>query len=201
MPFAAIATVRTDFREFCVKAAFLDRDGVINRDLGYIHKVQDFQFMPGIFEACDGLQSAGYRLFVVTNQAGIAKGLYTQAQMDGLHAWMVEQFGLRGIRFEKVYHCPHHPAGIVEPYAGTCECRKPKPGMLFAAREEFGVDLAQSLLVGNAESDIEAALAAGLPTTVLIDEEPVPRTTKAGVVIRTMGELPERLKRAGVFPS
>ncbi len=183
-----------------MKAAFLDRDGVINRDLGYIHRVQDFQFMPGIFDACAGLQMAGYRLFVVTNQAGIAKGLYTREQMDGLHAWMIEQFAMRGIRFEKVYHCPHHPAGIVAPYAGLCECRKPKPGMILTAREEFGVDLGKSLLVGNAESDIEAALAAGLPTTVLIDEEPVPRTTKAGVVIRSMGELPERLKQHGVFP-
>lgn len=173
-----------------MKAAFLDRDGVINRDLGYIHRVEDFHFMPGIFKACAGLQEAGFRLFVVTNQAGIAKGFYTPEQMHTLHAWMREQLGLRGIRIEKVYHCPHHPAGIVPEYAGSCVCRKPKPGMLLAARDEFGVDLANSLMVGNAESDIEAGRAAGVAATILVDGEPLPRPTQASVVMRSMIDLP-----------
>jgi D-glycero-D-manno-heptose 1,7-bisphosphate phosphatase len=180
-----------------VKAAFLDRDGIINRDLGYIHRVQDFHFMPGIFEACAGLLDAGYRLFVVTNQAGIAKGFYTPEQMHTLHAWMSEQLGLRGVHIEKVYHCPHHPAGIVPQYAGGCACRKPKPGMLLAARDEFGVDLAHSLIVGNAETDIEAGRAAGVAATILVDEEPLPRPTQASVVMRSMSELPDWLVSTG----
>jgi D-glycero-D-manno-heptose 1,7-bisphosphate phosphatase len=182
-----------------VKAAFLDRDGVINRDLGYIHRVEDFQFLPGVFECCAGLQAEGYRLFVVTNQAGIAKGLYTQPQMHALHEWMAGQFRRRGIAIEKVYHCPHHPEGIVPGFTAVCECRKPKPGMLLSAQAEFGVDLAQSLLVGNRESDIEAGLAAGVATTILVEEESPPQPTRASLVVRSLTELPERLEQRGLL--
>lgn len=182
-----------------MKAAFLDRDGVINRDLGYIHRVEDFQFLPGVFECCAELQAAGFRLFVITNQAGIAKGLYTPPQMHALHGWMAEQFRQRGIAIEKVYHCPHHPAGIVPGFTAVCECRKPKPGMLLSAQAEFGMDLAQSLLVGNQESDIEAGLAAGVATTILVDEESPPRATQASVVVRSLVELPEKLAQRGLL--
>jgi D-glycero-D-manno-heptose 1,7-bisphosphate phosphatase len=176
-----------------VKAAFLDRDGVINRDVGYIHRCEDFQFIPGIFESCQQLQAADYRLFVVTNQGGIAKGLYTQRQMQALHGWMEEQLLRRGIRIEKVYHCPHHPDGIVPDLAGPCECRKPKPGMILTARSEFGVDLRNSLLVGNRESDIEAGIAGGVGITVLVDEESSAPVTKASIVVRSVLELSGRI--------
>ena len=184
-----------------MKAAFLDRDGVINRDLGYIHRVADFQFLPGIFECCAELQAGGFRLFVVTNQAGIAKGLYTRPQMDALHLWMTGEFGQRGIAIEKVFHCPHHPEGIVSGFAGECACRKPKPGMILTAQAEYGVDLAHSLLVGNRESDIEAGLAAGVATTILVEEEVPVLETRASLVVRSTGEIPARLEERGLLPA
>jgi D-glycero-D-manno-heptose 1,7-bisphosphate phosphatase len=176
-----------------VKAAFLDRDGVINRDVGYIHRREDFLFLPGIFESCAHLQAAQYRLFVVTNQGGIAKGLFTESQMRALHGWMEEQFLQRGIRIEKVYHCPHHPDGIHAELAGPCECRKPKPGMILSAQSEFGVDLRRSVLVGNRESDIEAGIAGGVGTTILVEEDTVAPVTKASLVVRSVAELSGRI--------
>ena len=175
-----------------MKAAFLDRDGIINRDSGYVHRIEDVHFLPGIFELCAALRGAGYRLMVVTNQAGIARGIYTLEQMHTLHAWMREQFGLRGAPLAAVYFCPHHPQGVVPEFTRVCECRKPKPGMLLKARDEHGVDLAASLLLGNQETDIGAGIAAGVGTTVLYAEG-MPPTTRATLVVRTLEELPGRI--------
>jgi len=170
----------------------MDRDGIVNRDAGYVHRIEDFHFLPGIFELCAALHGAGYRLMVVTNQAGIARGIYTLEQMHALHAWMREQFGLRGAPLAAVYYCPHHPQGVVPEFARACECRKPKPGMIFQARDEHGVDLAASLLLGNQETDIGAGIAAGVGTTVLYAEG-MPPTTRATFVVRSLEELPRRL--------
>jgi D-glycero-D-manno-heptose 1,7-bisphosphate phosphatase len=175
-----------------VKAAFLDRDGVINRDTGYVHRIEDVHFLPGIFEMCAALHGAGYRLMVVTNQAGIARGIYTLGEMHALHAWMREQFGLRGAPLTGIYFCPHHPEGVVPEFSRACECRKPKPGMILRARDEHGVDLAASLLVGNQETDIGAGIAAGVGLTVLFADG-MPPTTRAKMVVRSLEELPPRL--------
>jgi D-glycero-D-manno-heptose 1,7-bisphosphate phosphatase len=176
-----------------LKAAFLDRDGVINRDVGYIHRVDDFEFIPGIFDSCARLMADGYRLFVVTNQGGIAKGFYTEAQMQMLHDWMEGQFRVQGIRIDRIFHCPHHPAGSVPDFAVPCECRKPKPGMILSAQAQFGLDLSRSLLVGNQESDIEAGIAGGVGTTILVDEDGVGAASKASHVVRSLLDLPQRL--------
>lgn len=181
-----------------MKAAFLDRDGVINRDVGYIHRWEDFQFLPGIFETCTQLQAAGFRLFVVTNQGGIARGLFTSSQMHAVHEWMEEQFRQRGIRIEKVYHCPHHPEGIFADLIGPCECRKPKPGMILSAQSEFGVDLQRSVLVGNRESDIEAGIAGGVGITVLVEEEAPAPHTRASLVVRSVAELSGRIAELAI---
>jgi D-glycero-D-manno-heptose 1,7-bisphosphate phosphatase len=183
-----------------VKAAFLDRDGIINIDSGYVHRIDDFHFMAGIFELCAALHEAGYGLIVVTNQAGIARGIYTVEQMNTLHAWMREQFGLRGVPLAQVYYCPHHPEGVVPEYARACECRKPKPGMLLKARDEMKVDLSASLLLGNQETDIGAGLAAGVGTTVLLAEG-MPPTSRASLIVRSLGELPRRLALSAPAPS
>jgi D-glycero-D-manno-heptose 1,7-bisphosphate phosphatase len=175
-----------------VKAAFLDRDGIINRDTGYVYRIEDFDFLPGIFELCAALHGAGYRLMVVTNQAGIARGIYTPDQMHMLHAWMREQFGLRGTPLAAIYFCPHHPEGVVPEFSRLCDCRKPKPGMILRARDEHGVDLAASLLLGNQETDIGAGIAAGVGTTVLLAQG-MPPTTRATLVLRSLAELPRRL--------
>ena len=179
-----------------MKAAFLDRDGIINEDTGYVYRIADFHFLPGIFELCGALHSAGYLLVVITNQSGIARGKYTVAEMDELHGWLREQFSRRGIPLAAIYTCPHHPDGAIPEFARICDCRKPKPGMIFQARDELGLDLAASVLLGNQETDIGAGLAAGVGTTVLFAEG-MPPTSRATFVIRSFEELPKRLGLAG----
>ena len=139
------------------KAAFLDRDGVINIDHGYLYRPEDFEFTNGIFEACQHLQRKGYLLVVVTNQSGIARGLYSEADFRELTRWMLQRFQEQGVEIAAVYHCPHHPE-----YTGACTCRKPAPGMLLRAIKELRIDPAASLMLGDKESDMQAAAAAGV---------------------------------------
>lgn len=146
-----------------VKAVFLDRDGVINIDHGYVHEIDNFNFIPGVFEACASFKKLGYKIFVVTNQAGIARGYYNEEQFALLSDWMVNEFRLNGVMIEKVYHCPHHPE-----YSGSCQCRKPEPGMIIAAHSEFQINLAESILVGDKISDIQAAKSAGIGKAFLV---------------------------------
>lgn len=133
------------------KAVFLDRDGVINVDHNYVHKIEDFDFVPGAIDAMVALQKQGYLLFVVTNQSGIAREYYSQEDFDVLTAWMVDRLAQEGIEIAKVYHCPHHPK-----ITGPCVCRKPGAGMLLRAAQEFGVSLSHSWMIGDKESDVHA---------------------------------------------
>ena len=155
-----------------VKAVFLDRDGVINLDKAYVHRWDDFEFLPGAVEAMRQLHRAGYILIVVTNQAGIARGYYTERQFEILTEAMIEHLAAAGVVITAVYHCPHHPAGTVPLLSVVCDCRKPAPGMLLAAAREHGVDLAQSILVGDKASDLEAARAAGVCTAYMVQPDP-----------------------------
>jgi D-glycero-D-manno-heptose 1,7-bisphosphate phosphatase len=155
-----------------VKAVFLDRDGVINLDKAYVHRWDDFEFLPGSVEAMHRLHRAGYILIVVTNQAGIARGYYTEGQFEILTAAMIGYLAAAGVVITAVYHCPHHPAGTVPLLSVVCDCRKPAPGMLLAAAREHGVDLAQSILVGDKASDLEAARAAGVGMAYLVQSDP-----------------------------
>lgn len=143
-------------------ALFLDRDGVINHDEGYTHRIEDFRLLPGVPEALRLFQSQGYLLVVVTNQAGIARGYFDEAQFSLLTSHMKAELSARGVRIDAVYHCPHHPAGSRLEYAVSCQCRKPEPGMLLAAAQDLDIDLRSSWLLGDKESDIQAGLAAGL---------------------------------------
>ena len=147
------------------KALFLDRDGTINVEKNYVYKIVDFEFRNGIFELVQDFYIRGYLIFVITNQAGIARGFYTEEDFHLLNDWMVDQFRLRGIQIAKVYFCPHHPD-----ITGECTCRKPHPGMLLKAMEEFDVDAAASVLIGDQESDIRAGLSARIGTNYLIKE-------------------------------
>jgi D-glycero-D-manno-heptose 1,7-bisphosphate phosphatase len=144
------------------KALFLDRDGVINVDRNYVHRVEDFEFLPGIFELCAAAVERGYLIVVVTNQAGIGRGYYTEADFAQLTEWMVGAFRQRGIDIARVYHCPYHPAAGVGEYRRESFDRKPQPGMLLRARDELGLDLAGSVLIGDKDSDIAAGRAAGV---------------------------------------
>jgi len=145
------------------KALFLDRDGVINADKGHVYLKEHFEFLPGIFETCRKYASQEYHIIIVTNQAGIAKGIYTEEDFDLLTEWMVNQFSNEGITISKVYHCPHHPE-----IDGICECRKPEPGMLLQAIKDFNLDISECVLIGDKETDLEAGRRAGIPDLNLI---------------------------------
>ncbi len=150
------------------RAAFLDRDGVLNEDHGYVHRIDDFHWMAGAVAALQRLQQAGYALVVVTNQAGIAKGLYTPADLDLLHNHMRAQLQQQGVALTGVYACPHHPEALLPAYRQACACRKPQPGMLLQAAQEHRLDLAASNLFGDKPSDIEAARRAGVGRSWLV---------------------------------
>lgn len=153
------------------KAVFLDRDGVINIDHGYTHTIEEFEFYEGVFAACRRFQSLGYIIVVVTNQAGIARGYYTESDFETLTDWMLGQFKEQGVDISGVYHCPHHATEGFGEYKVACDCRKPEPGMLLAAAAELDIDLSASLIVGDKESDIEAGRNAGLKKCILISEK------------------------------
>ncbi len=150
------------------KAAFLDRDGVINKDKAYVHRWEDFEFVAGAIEGMRALQAAGYALVVVTNQSGLARGYYTEAQYQQLTAALKDELARQGVLLDGVYHCPHHPKGSVEALAINCDCRKPAPGLLLQASSELGLALGESLLIGDKPSDIEAARAAGVGRAYLV---------------------------------
>lgn len=141
-------------------ALFLDRDGVINVDHGYVYKQEDFEFIDGIFELCRCAKQLGYLIFVVTNQSGIGRGHYTEQDFLILNDWMCGVFKEHGVDIEKVYYCQSHPDEN-SPY------RKPMPGMILRAVEEFGVDLSRSVLVGDNDTDIAAGIAAGVGVNLL----------------------------------
>lgn len=140
------------------KAVFFDRDGTINSDEGhyYIFRKEDFVINPGVIDGMKRLAEAGYLLFVVTNQGGVAKGLYTKDDVDAVHSYMCDLLTAEGIDIKKIYYCPHHDS------VAPCRCRKPQPGMLIKAVEEFNLDADECFMVGDSCRDIEAAFAAGI---------------------------------------
>ena len=144
-----------------MKVIFLDRDGVIHQEVGYLYKSKDFKFIDGIFEACKYFQSLGYKLIVVTNQSGIARGYYQEEDFHILTKWMLVQFDNQDIDILDVFFCPHGPNS-------TCKCRKPQPGMLLEARDKYGINMEKSWLIGDKEVDIDAANVAGVDNTVLV---------------------------------
>lgn len=150
------------------RAAFLDRDGVINRDTGYLHRWEDFEFLPGVLPALQRLHAAGWALVVVTNQSGIARGYYTEADYQTLTARMRQAMADAGAPPLAVYHCPHHPGGQVAALAVECDCRKPRPGMLLRAAADHGLSLAGSFMVGDKLADVQAARSAGVGDAYLV---------------------------------
>jgi D-glycero-D-manno-heptose 1,7-bisphosphate phosphatase len=150
------------------RAVFLDRDGVINVDHGYVHKVEDFCFVPGSAAAMRRLQTAGWRLVVVTNQSGLARGLYSMADYERFTAHLQQQLATSGVHVDALLHCPHLPDAAVAAYRSDCDCRKPGPGMLLRAARELSLDLAASAIVGDRLSDVQAGRAAGVGHCVLV---------------------------------
>jgi D-glycero-D-manno-heptose 1,7-bisphosphate phosphatase len=150
------------------RALFLDRDGVINQDAGYIHRPEDVRFVPGIFSLCRTAIGLGYRLFIVTNQAGIGRGLYSEAEFHALMSWMQEELSREQVVIDAVYFSPYHPEHGVGVYKREHEDRKPGTGMLHRAAREFGIDLASSVMIGDRCTDIATANSAGLRQAFLV---------------------------------
>ncbi len=144
-----------------MKAVFLDRDGTLIVERGYVTSPAQVALLPGVPEALCRLRDAGWKLFVVTNQACVAKGLVTEEELTAINQRLVMLLGAEGARVDGIYCCPHHPEGTVTEFAVDCDCRKPRPGLLEQAAREHDVDLAQSFMVGDTQRDIDAGLAAG----------------------------------------
>ena len=149
-------------------AAFLDRDGVINIDHGYVHSWEDFAFVPGVVDSMRRLQAAGYALVVVTNQSGIARGYYDEPALQRLHETLRENLAEQGVTLAAIEYCPHLPDAPVARYAIDCDCRKPAPGMILRAAQTLELDLSRSLMFGDKPSDIEAGARAGVGRCVLL---------------------------------
>lgn len=149
-------------------AVFLDRDGVINQDTGYVSCIDDFHFIDGTIEALQILKKKGYCLVVVTNQSGIARGYYSEEQFMQLTEWMDWSLADRDVDLDGIYFCPHHPTAGEAPYRQECNCRKPAPGMLLDAANDLGIDLAASYMVGDKAADMQAAKAAGVSHKILV---------------------------------
>ncbi|SDD80793.1 D-glycero-alpha-D-manno-heptose-1,7-bisphosphate 7-phosphatase [Rhodospira trueperi] len=143
-------------------AAFLDRDGTLNVDVDYAHRPEQITWIDGAAAALRRLNEAGWWVFVVTNQSGIARGLFDEAAVDRLHDWMVTDLARQGARIDAFYYCPHHPRGTVPAYTKVCDCRKPAPGLLLRAMAEHPVDVARSFMLGDRMRDVEAGRAAGV---------------------------------------
>ena len=177
------------------KALFLDRDGVINRDFGHVYRVEDFHLLPSVLSSCRRFHDAGYKLVVVTNQAGIAKGYYTVEDFRFLSRWMSGLFLDAGAPLSGIYYCPHHPNAPIEELKMSCNCRKPAPGLFLEAKQELNLDMKKSILVGDKPSDILAARAAGIEQCYLISHEPLettsPELNPPPVSIRSLRELCE----------
>ena len=153
-----------------IKVAFLDRDGIINVDYGYVFQREQFEFTDGIFTVSRLLQNLGYQLIVVTNQSGIARGYYSEPDFWELTNWMCEQFSQQGVPLLDVFYCPHHPQANILNYRQNCRCRKPSPGMIEEADQKYDIDLENSILIGDRISDMQAAKAAGIGSFYLVSQ-------------------------------
>jgi len=169
------------------KALFLDRDGVVNKEKNYLYKIEDFEFLDGVFETCHYFQEKGYLIIIITNQAGIARGKYTEEDFAILTEWMVGEFKKQGIDIAKVYHCPHHPD-----FTGKCKCRKPKPGMLLKAQKEFEIDMKNSILIGDKVSDVDAGKNAGIGSNYLVETGHKVSSVIGTPVLKNLKDLKKR---------
>ena len=144
-----------------IKTIFLDRDGVINKEINYLHKIDEFEFIDGIFDACLYFQSLSYKIIIITNQSGISRGYYTESDYQKVTQWMLNQFKYKNINILDIFHCPHGPDS-------NCDCRKPKPGMFLKAKAKHNTDMEKSWMIGDKERDTIAAKSVGIDNTILV---------------------------------
>ena len=144
-----------------IKTIFLDRDGVINKEVEYLFRISDFEFIEGVFDACLYFQQLDYKIIIISNQSGIARGYYTKSDYQKITEWMLNKFNIKGISILDILYCPHGPES-------SCNCRKPKPGMLIEAKDKYNIGMKDSWMIGDKETDIEAANLAGINNTILV---------------------------------
>ena len=153
------------------KAVFLDRDGTINKYVGFLTDIDDFELIDGVAEAIKKINSLGYLVIVITNQPVIARGELSVEELGEIHNKMETLLGQKGAYIDGIFYCPHHPdkgyEGEIKEFKINCDCRKPKPGMLLQAKADFNIDLEQSFMVGDSENDIKAGKAAGCKTVLI----------------------------------
>jgi len=149
-------------------AIFLDRDGTICEEVGYVNHLSRSRLLPGSLEAIRLINQAGLLAVVTTNQSGVARGYFSEDLVEAVHAQLLSAVSSGGARLDAIYHCPHHPSEGSPPWRAACDCRKPKPGMILRAAREHGIDLAGSYVVGDSVVDIEAGAAAGLPGVLVL---------------------------------
>nr|WP_113868157.1 D-glycero-beta-D-manno-heptose 1,7-bisphosphate 7-phosphatase [Brenneria salicis]NMN90750.1 D-glycero-D-manno-heptose 1,7-bisphosphate phosphatase [Brenneria salicis ATCC 15712 = DSM 30166]RBP60210.1 D-alpha,beta-D-heptose 1,7-bisphosphate phosphatase [Brenneria salicis ATCC 15712 = DSM 30166]RLM30004.1 D-glycero-beta-D-manno-heptose-1,7-bisphosphate 7-phosphatase [Brenneria salicis ATCC 15712 = DSM 30166] len=181
-----------------VPAIFLDRDGTINIDHGYVHEIDQFQFIDGVIEAMQELKKMGFALVVVTNQSGIARGKFTEDQFMQLTEWMDWSLADRGVDLDGIYFCPHHSEAGEGEYSQTCDCRKPEPGMLLSAQRHLNIDMVASYMIGDKTEDIQAGIAAGIGTNVLVRTgKPITEQGEslADGIIDSLADLPQWIKK------
>ena len=171
------------------KVIFLDRDGVINEEVGYLHKIEDFKFIDGIFESLNKLHGLGYQFIIVTNQSGIGRGFFSKEDYILLDSWMKKEFEKNGVKILHSVFCPHTPSE-------NCNCRKPKPGMFEECFKLFQISIEDSWMIGDSERDIEAAIKAGIRKNILVRSgHPISETTtKASIVIDSIRDLAKIIK-------
>ena len=181
------------------KAIFFDRDGTINQYVGFLHSPDEFVLIDGVAEAIRKINSSGYLVIVVTNQPVIARGEVTYEGLEEIHNKMETLLGLEGAYIDGLYFCPHHPhkgfEGEVPELKIDCDCRKPKPGMLLRAAEDFNIDLSKSWMIGDGENDVKAGVAAGCRTALICTdtEENAPGSVQANLVVSSVAEFVEKV--------
>lgn len=173
------------------KVAFLDRDGVINIDFGYVGRREDFIFLPGAIRGLRKLAKQGYRIVIVTNQAGIARGYYTESDFLKLTSWMVSMLEDSGVEISEVLYCPHHPDGIAGRYGVVCECRKPKSGLFVDYLKTVDFEITGTLMIGDKLSDLHAAAGAGVEQLFLVSRDTGGRRSAEGMFFTVCRDLLE----------
>ncbi len=178
------------------KAVFLDRDGVINREKNYLFRIEEFEFLPGVFESCKLLEKIGFLLVIITNQSGIGRGYYSEKEFHVLNSWMLNKFKDNDTEIKRVYFCPHHPLEAFGGYKIPCKCRKPNPGMVLRASHELNINLEKSIVIGDKETDIEAGKGAGVGLNILVrsGHKIVENSTKADYIIDSLGCIEDLMK-------
>lgn len=173
-------------------ALFLDRDGVINKDFGYVHKIEDIEFIDSIFELVSYAKANSYLVIIITNQAGIARGMFTEEDFEILNSWICKQFVNNNGKIDKTYYCPYHTDGIVKKYKKNSYDRKPLPGMLEKACLDLNIDKTNSIFVGDKESDIMAGISANIAKSIFYGK------SKSKIAYRSVSNLLE-IKKEFVF--